>query len=348
MRRRRILLIVLAVVIAGLVITAAVWLRMHSPPEAARLLPEADAYLYFNLSPLRLAGTFQNIPRVVREPEFEQLVRETGFEFERDLDQAAFAVHSSAQPGRETRFSEVFAARFDLERVRDYLRKHAAGVERYGDRDIFAVRLPGRTLRVVILGAGLVAMSNVDDPQVIRGMLDRYKAIGLPLGGPTLVREYYKRVPWGSLAWAITRVGTAQSGNRGLMLPGGYNLFVPGGTVVVASARYLGDVQLWAEAVTSSEQDAQRLLDQVNAFVAIFRALETGTQVGGPDADVKAFLDSIKVEPKGNDVVLTATAPKGFFQKLVKEGPETSISVGGPQPEQKPAPAPKRKHRRRR
>ncbi len=348
MRRRRILLIALVVVIAGLVIAAAVWLRMHSAPEVARLLPEADAYVYFNLSPLRLTGAFQNIPPVIREPEFEQLVRETGFEFERDLDQAAFAVHSSPQPGGETRFSEVFAARFALERVRSYLHKQAAGVERYRDRDIFNVQLPGRTLRVVILGAGMVAMSNVDDPQVVRGMVDRYREIALPLGGPTLVREYYKRVPWASLAWAITRVGSATSGNRGLMLPGGYDLFVPGGTVVVASARYLGDVQLRAEAVTPGEQDAQRLQDQVNAFLAIFRAVEASTQLNGPDKDVKAFFDSLKVEPKGNQVILTAEAPKGFFQKLVKEGPETSLGTGQLQPEQKKPAAPKEKARKRR
>ncbi len=345
MRRRRTLLIALVVGIAGVVIAAAVWLRMRAAPEPVRLLPEADAYLYFNLTPLRLAGAFQNIPQVVHEPEFEQLVRETGFEFERDLDEAAFAVHMSAQAGGETRFSEVFAARFDRDRVQEYLRKHAASVDRYRDREIFHVGLPGRTLRVVILGAGLVAMSNVDKVEVIRGMVDRYRQLAWPLSGPALVREQYRRVPWGSLAWAITRVGSSEAGNRGLMLPGGYNLFVPGGTVLVASARYLGDVQVRVEAITSGEQEAQRLQDQVNAFVAIFRALETSTRAGGPDKDVKAFFDSLRVEPKGNEVVLTATAPKSFFQKL-KEG-VGEVSIGGPDtaPAQKAPEKPKKKGR---
>jgi hypothetical protein len=332
MRRRRTLLIALGVVVAGLVITAAVVVRKHSPPEPARLLPEADTYLYFNLAPLRLAGVMKSIPAVPREPDYEQFVRETGFEFERDLDEAAFAVHAPSRAGEETHYSEVFVGRIDLDRARAYLRKLAKTVDQYRGRNIFNIPLQGRTVRVVILGVGMVAVSNVDDPMVIRGMVDRDRQIALPMSGPALLRQYYARVPWGSLGWAIARVtASPATGNRAFVLPGGFDLFFPGGTVIVASARYLGEVQLRAEAITANADDAQRLRDQLNAFVALFRGVESSAQLGGPDKDVKAFFDSLQVTPEGNNVVMTATAPKGFFSKLLAEGPETSIG-GGPEP----------------
>ncbi len=339
MRKRRILWIVLAVVIVGLAVTAAVLLRKHSPPEAARLLPEADTYLYFNLAPLRMAGALKKLPAVPREAEYEQFVRESGFEFERDLDEAAFAVHAGSRPGEETRYSEVFVGRIEVDRVRAYLSKLARSVDQYRERDIYNIPLQGRTVRVAILGVGTVAVSNVDDPMVIRGMVDRYKQIALPLGGPSLLRKYYARVPWASLAWAVAKVGNDATGNASTLLPGGYNLFFPGGTVVIASARYLGEVQFRAEAVTPDPAAADRLLDQLNAFVALFRAIETNTELNGGDKDVKAFFDSLKVEKENDQVVLSATAPPGFFGKLIAEGPETSIvPQPPPAPEQKAVP----------
>ncbi len=345
MRRRRTLAIIVALLVIGLAITAAVLLRMRSAPEAARLLPEADTYLYFNLAPLRAAGVFNDMPAVSHEAEYEEFLRATGFQFERDLDEAAFAVHAPSPPRGETRFSEVLVGRFDLDRARAYLRKLAARVDAYRDREIFSIPLEGRTVRAAILGVGMVAVSNVDDAQVIRGMVDRYKHVALPLGGPALLRENYARVPWASLAWAIARVAPTSQGNRAFVLPGGYEVFFPGGTVIVASARYVGEVQLKAEAITGGTAEKERLLDQLNAFLALFRNIESNTDLGGSDKDVKAFFDSVKLDSQDDKLVLSATAPPGFFRKLVREGPETTIAPPSP-PEQKPAPKPKTKQRR--
>src|SRR3981189_193391 len=56
-RRRRVWvpLTVLAVLLA---IAGALYLRQQEAPEAARLLPESDAIVYFNLKPVRLATNF--------------------------------------------------------------------------------------------------------------------------------------------------------------------------------------------------------------------------------------------------------------------------------------------------
>src|SRR6202163_4602549 len=93
MRIRRRLSILFGVVLVGAAIALAVVLRKHAPPEPARLLPGADGYLYVNLKRARRANLAGQLPDVPHEAEYEQFIQATGFQFERDLDQAAFAIH---------------------------------------------------------------------------------------------------------------------------------------------------------------------------------------------------------------------------------------------------------------
>ena len=93
MRIRRRLFIPLAVVLIVAAVALIVVLRKQAPPEAARLLPGADGFFYINLKWIRTFNAGGQLPPVSREPEYRQFVEETGFQFERDLDQAAFAIH---------------------------------------------------------------------------------------------------------------------------------------------------------------------------------------------------------------------------------------------------------------
>src|SRR3984957_14834749 len=103
MRIRRTLPLVLAVVAIAAAVTLAVQLRKHAPPEAARLLPGADAFFYLNLRAARRANSGKDLPAVSHDPEYERFISNTGFQFERDLDEAAFAVHYPAKwPGGGT------------------------------------------------------------------------------------------------------------------------------------------------------------------------------------------------------------------------------------------------------
>src|SRR5258708_27703057 len=86
-----------AVVGVAAAVTLAVQLRKHAPPDPARLLPGADAFFYLNLNAARRANAGKDLPAVSHDPEYERFIRETGFESERDLDKAAFAVHYPAQ-----------------------------------------------------------------------------------------------------------------------------------------------------------------------------------------------------------------------------------------------------------
>src|SRR5580704_17762958 len=93
MRIRRRLPILFGVVLVIAAIALAVVLRKHAPPEPARLLPGADGYFYVNLKWVRRANVTGQIPDVSHESEYQQFIEATVFQFERDLDQAAFAIH---------------------------------------------------------------------------------------------------------------------------------------------------------------------------------------------------------------------------------------------------------------
>src|SRR5580700_5194284 len=181
MRIRRAFPIALVVVVVAAAVTLAVQLRKHAPPETARLLPGGDAFFYLDLRWARKTNSGKKLAPVSHDPEYERFIRETGFEFERDLDETAFAIHYPASwPGggtggssREVRFSEVLVGKFQGERLSAYLHQIAQSVEDYHSVDIYTIVLDGRSLRVAVLSADSVAASNHDDPAVIRGMVDR-------------------------------------------------------------------------------------------------------------------------------------------------------------------------------
>ena len=202
MRIRRAFPLTLALVIVAAAVTLAVQLRKHAPPEPARLLPGADAFVYANLEWARKAnggkllfpGSHDPVPH---DPEYERFIQETSFDFERDLDAVAFAIHypdkwaggGTGGAASEPRFSEVFIGKFDGTKCLAYLKRTAQSVESYDSIDIFSIPLYGRSFRIAILAVDTVAASNHDDPAVIRGMVDRSRRLASPFGGPALLRR---------------------------------------------------------------------------------------------------------------------------------------------------------------
>jgi hypothetical protein len=331
MRIRRRLLIPLAVVLIAAAIALIVTLRKHAPPEAARLLPGADGFLYINLKWIRTFNATGQLPPVSREPEYQKFVEETGFQFERDLDQAAFAVHypkswggGTAGSASEPRFSEVFVGKIDYGQLTAYLKKLSSSIDDYRGFDIYNIPLEGRTVRVVLLSYDSVAVSNHPNPDVIRGILDRSRKLASPFGGPWLLRKYYRKVPLASLCFAILRVKPAEMSSLGGL--GGWSLLFPKPAVAVISGRYLRALHLRAEAFTDSDADAQAITEKTAAFLNLFHAAEGSVGAHGTDADVKTFFDSLKVEQSGDRAILTATVPPGFIRKVLTEAPPETVT----------------------
>ncbi|MGA2372505.1 MAG: hypothetical protein ABSG11_17705 [Candidatus Korobacteraceae bacterium] len=343
-RRNIVWVAVAIVVIAGGIVTA-VLLRSRAAPDAVRLLPESDAVLYVNLEPIRLLTDLGKKPPKERDPQYEEFVRQTGFEFERDLDKAAFAIHYGVplqgKPA-ETRYSEILQGHFDSTRVSDYLRKLATQVERYRDFDIYDIPVEDRTVRVALLGIDTAAASNVDSPEVIHGMIDSYKQAALPFTGPALVSQYYRRVPLGSIVWTIARPSpNSAAQDRGeLLLPGSWSGLLPRDSLVIASAWPLNDVHLRVDVITHSADEAQRFTEQVGTYLTLFKSLEISVDAGGPDKDVKAAFESLEVHQDKSEAVLTAKVPYAFFKKVLSE-PPVDLGPAPQKPEPPPAHSPK-------
>ncbi len=341
----------IAVVVAA--IALAIFLRKHAAPEPARLLPDGDAIFYVNLKTARTFTKFGEEPLKIHEPETEEFVRDTGIEWVRDLDEAAFSVHGplggmvgndSAAP--ETRISEVFVGRFDTTRLTTYLRKRANDVDSYRGVNVYSIPLEGRTVRVATLSVDTVAVSNMDGSQDIHGIIDRYRSAALPFGGPSLVRKHYRHVPLASAAWAILKT-TTEGEHSSAFLPSGISLFVPANTEVVASVRAISAIHARVELFTPDEEVAKKFKGQTEAFLAVFRAVETEAAVGS-DPEFKGVFDNLKVENSGSRAVLSAAIPFGFFKKLLSEPPAgiTAQNEASARPTPTPAPAKPKKIRR--
>ena len=320
MRFRRKLPVLFGFLLFVAAVAAVVFLRKNAPPEPARLLPTADGFVYVDLKWMRYTDVAKKLPAVAHDPEYEQFIQATGFQFERDLQEAALAIHyASPQTGGETRFSEVFVAKIDGDRLRAYLKKLASSVDTYRAIDIYNIPLENRVLRVAILGSDTVAASNLNDPLVIRGIIDRSRKVASPFGGPALLRQSYKHVPLTSLAWAIFRLNsTSPEPSAFLGLP------VSSPATAVVSVRYVplvGEVHLRVEAFTQNEQAAEQLTLQVNTFLAIFHSAEVSVSGQTPDPDIRKALDSLKIERHKDRTVLTATVPAGLLRKMVAEAP---------------------------
>src|SRR6266581_2939405 len=285
MRIRRTLPIVLAVVVVAAAVTVAVQLRKIAPPEPARLLPGAYAFVFANFGWARKANGGKLLFPVAHDPEYERFIQEPGFDFERDLDAVAFAVHYPGKwPGGgtggaapEPRFSEVFVGRFDGSKCLAYLKRTAQSVENYNSIDIFTIPLYGRSFRVAVLGVDTVAASNHDDPAVIRGIVDRSRRLASPFGGPALLRRYYKHVQLASPVWIVAHVDPTSPA-----FDGWSSVFAkPADLVVSASYNPLhlplrsGVLHLRAEAWAASGDDARIIAEKLNTFLSMFHSAET-------------------------------------------------------------------------
>jgi len=322
MRFRRKLPILAGILLIAIAVAVVVFLRKHAPPEAARLLPQADGFVYINLKHLRRAKVPAKLPDVSHDPEYEQFIQATGFQFEDDLDEVAFAIHYPTHQQPETRYTEIFIGKLQAQRLRDYLQKIAKSVDSYQSIDIFNVPLENRVLRVAILGIDIVAASNLPDPRVMEGIIDRSRKLASPFAGPALLRKYYKYVPFteryvpfASLGWSVFRVDPAAG--RGGAGPFGMAFLFNKPAVVVASVNHVGSVSFRAEAITDDEDEARRVTEQVHTFLALSQSAEENVGKEGPDPDIKEIFKSLDVKQRGDRAVLTAKIPPALIQKLL-------------------------------
>jgi hypothetical protein len=323
MRKRRwIPLTIVAAVVAALLL--ALYLRGKAPPEAARLLPESDAIVYVHLKPLRAATHFDQTP-IARSADLQQFIDATGIVPERDIDEAAFALHRMADPNGPNgavAYSEVFVGHFDGQRLDKYLHTIAQSHETYAGRDIYCIPIEGRVVRVAQLGYDTIGASNMPTAEQIHSMLDRSRTSAIGTVGSSLLAARYRDVPLLSQAWGIGNIGLpfAENGHLSLL---GFDVPLAGDTDLVASLRYAGTVKLRIEEIAPDEAGAQHTVEALNAVLSIVRGISAVQPASGAaDAAMRSVLESITIEQKKDRAVLNASATIDELKALTSGKPE--------------------------
>lgn len=299
---------------------AAVYLRQKAPPWVARLLPESDAIVYFNLQPLRAATHFNRNPPPLASG-YQQFIDATGIVPERDLNQAAFAFHrmpNASGPNGLVAFSEVFSGKFDSMRLASWMAAHAISQETYASHTVFAIPSEGRTLRVTIIDYDTIAASNAPTPEQLHSIIDRARAAASPFAGCSLLAARYAEVPPFSEAWAIGRLGLPFAEN-GYITVAGLQLPFSADSTFVASLRYTTALQLRVDQLTQTEAAAAQSARSLTSLLKLFRTLQQAQP--STDPALAEFANSITIDAKKDRATLNATLPPDALKRLLSTHP---------------------------
>ncbi len=321
--RRRTRITISIVVVVLLLLAGALYLRMKAPPEVARLLPESDGIVYFNLRPLRAATHFDKHP-VPRDADYQHFIDATGINPERDLDQVAFALERmpvSNGPNGPVAFSEVFEGRFNSGRLAAYLQSVSQTTETYAGRSIYIIPHDGRTVRIALLGYDMVAVSNTPTEEQIHSIIDRYRTAALPFTGSSLLAAHYSEVPLLSPVWGVGKIGLPLSNSQGSISVMGVSLPFSPDTTFIASLSWVGKTKLRVVEIAPNEQSATASAAAVGNILSFARTLASADIPGQPhlvfQQDLQELLDSVQVRQHKDRILLTATIPLSLLEQLL-------------------------------
>ena len=311
----------MAVALAAALVVV-LWIS-HRPPQITRLLPEADAILYANLKPVRLATHFDR-SAPARSSEFQAFVDSTGIVPERDLDEVAFALTRRPDPegpNGPVAYTEIFKGSFDRTRLSAYLARQASSQEQYAGDSLYVIPTDKteanepRLLRVTILRAGVIAASNAPTAEQIHAVIDHDRAGMLSSSSSSLLSSRFPEVPALSTAWAIGSLGLpfAKSGHVDFL---GLELPLPAEQPMIASLRYLGVLRLRLVALAPTPALAMQQTGALTGLLGLTRTLSAGS--GAINPQVLTALDSIVVSQTDSKTVVTAEIPLDLMRQVAR------------------------------
>jgi hypothetical protein len=318
------------------VLAAALFLRSKAPPEAARLLPESDGILYVNFKPIR-AFLKKDMKPPRRDPDYQDFVDATGVDWERDLDQAAIALHRMPDPNGPNgpvAYSMVLVGKITGQKLNSWLDAHAASRESYAGHTIYSIPSDGRTVRVSQIGYDMVAVSNTPTPEQIHSMLDRHSTAAWPFAGSTLLAQHYHEVPLLSLAWGVGQIGLPFS-ESGAIKVLGLSLPLESDSTIVASLRWAGSFRLRVEEIAATDEVATRQAAALATLVTLARGFTAPLSDNAANKGLKELLSTAEVTARRNRVEITATLSPSVFSGITAE----ENSLPQTQPETAPAPS---------
>jgi hypothetical protein len=314
-RRSRNTLVIVAAVLVLLAL--AIFLRSKAPPEAARLLPESDGIIYFNIKAIRTIA-YKKFSAPNRVPEYQQFVDDIGIDPERDIDQVAIALHRMPDPNGPNgpvAYSMVLVGKITGPRFNAWLDSHATSRENYAGHTIYNITSQDRTVRVAQVGYDSVAISNTPTNEQIHSMIDRHGAAALPFSGSSLLERHYHDVPLLSLAWGVGQIGLpfSESGSIHIF---GFALPLEEDSTIIASIGpalpvpgSFAAVRVRVEEIAPTEDKATGQAADLATLLTLFRSLAKPLADNDANAALKELLKTATVTQNKERVVITATVP---------------------------------------
>jgi hypothetical protein len=278
MNRRRWTLWTLAILLAGsLALLDAYWRRHDAGAQTRDVLlsampSNASAVVFADLAELRRspfsAPFYSWIPKNQADAEYARFLRETGFDYERDLDRVAIAVVKNQN---DTKFLAVAEGRFDRKKLEAYASQTATRENRNG-REIFSVPLndAGSKISFAFLSSEKIALTDAGD-------LASFLA---PVSNNADAREWRERFTRmaGSPVFAVIRQDAAAGSAIAARAPGGFQspqlsaLLDELQWITLAGKPQDSALRVVAEGECASEQTTRQLADLLNGVLVMAQA----------------------------------------------------------------------------
>ena len=335
----------------GVLLAYFLWFRSEAPTRNALLswMPEdPQAVLFLDLSNLRRAPFFADLlawaPKPDADPEYGQFVRDTGFDYEKDLSSVAVAFE---QRGQQQTFFAVADGHFDEKKIKAYAAKNGE-MKNSGGAEIFSIPTTGNTSRFffTFLRRGRIAVSNRND---FESLLPNAKS----RNSKTPNAEWqvrFERVA-GSPVFSVfrgdalkqylgtpaTSQGFARRATGGLSSPQLSSLLGQLQWLTVAGKPENDKLRVVADGESSDDNSARQLADLLNGVVLLARAgLSTARNqqvIGAPTRQsYLALLKSVEVSRIDRGETKSVRLMFDVAPALLKAEPS---SISGPPPASK-------------
>ncbi len=237
---------------------------------ALSLMPtDASAILFADFGELRqapfVAQLYAWVPKPQADADYAQFVKETGFDYERDLDRLAISVEKR---GQDSTLFAILDGKFDRQKISAYAWKDGSAVKT-GGREIFSVpgSGTGKKISFVFLSNDRIALTNDSNLAVF---LDAKKR-------PEDVAEWRTRFERlaGSPVFAIFRQDAAVGTGLAAQAPGGLRspqlstLLDQLQWITLAGKPENDRLRVVAEGECTAEATARQLVDVMNGVVIL-------------------------------------------------------------------------------
>jgi hypothetical protein len=233
---------------------------------------DAGAVLFADLSELRtapfVAQLYSWAPRPEPDEDYAQFLKETGFNYERDLDHLAIAFK---KVGQDSTFFAVADGRFDRQKI-SALAIKSGTVERRGGREIFAVPANGGVEKIYLafLSNDRIALTDSGDLGSALSTKGRNE-------DANEWRSRFERLA-GSPVFAVIRQDAAPGAALSAQAPGGFRS--PQLSTALDQLQWItlagkpenDRLRIVAEGECTSEETTRQLADLLNGVLALAEA----------------------------------------------------------------------------